>query len=104
MFEKKKKILKADELRQRANTLAKKQEKLLDEWIRENEGKSAKEQKLIDRKYLKLLDEAEIQADNAYKSYHDFVHKNFSKSKIEKGVQETKNFMSKAFIKKLENK
>lgn len=104
MFGRKRKLLKADVLRKQANSLVKKQDKLIDKWIKENEGKTEKEQKVIDNKYGKLLDVADEQAETAYKNYYDFVHKNFKKSEIDEAVRTTKNFMGKGFLKKLSNR
>lgn len=104
MFGRKRKIAKADELRKQANELQKNQDRLIDKWIQANEGKSVNEQKKIDEKYIKLLDEADEQSNSAYKIYYNFVHKNFKKSEIDEAVKSTKNFMGKAFINKLINR
>lgn len=104
MFGRKRKIAKADELRKQVIELQKNQDKLIDKWIKENEGKTTKEQKTIDKKYGKLLDEADEQASLAYNRYHKFVHKKFKQSEIEEAMNATKNFMGKGFINKLSKK
>ena len=77
---------------------------MIDTWIKENEGKTVREQKVIDDKYGKLLDDADEQAAIAYKNYYDFVHKNFKKSEIDEAMKKTKNFTGKVFLNKLSNR
>ncbi len=65
MFGRKRKIAKADELRKQANELQKKQDKLIDKWIQENKGKTDKEQKVIDKKYLKAVEGENYRTEKA---------------------------------------